>query len=37
MDIKKLKMITPCSWEARGARLFGSAPLIAEMDEKVLE
>lgn len=37
MDIKKLKMITPCSWEARGAKLFGSAPLIAEMDEKVLE
>ena len=37
MDIKKLKMITPCSWEARGAMLFGSAPLIAAMDEKVME
>lgn len=37
MDINLLKMITPYSWEADGALLFGSAPLISEMDEKVLE
>jgi tRNA-splicing ligase RtcB len=37
MNINLLKMISPYSWEANGARLFGSAPLISEMDEKVLE
>ena len=37
MNINLLKMVSPYSWEADGALLYGSAPLIAEMDEKVLE
>ena len=37
MDIKKLRAITPYSWQAEGALLYGSHELISEMDEKVLE
>lgn len=37
MDIGTLKQLTPYSWQGRGAVLYGSASLIAGMDEKVLE
>lgn len=37
MNINLLKMLSTYCWEAHGALLYGSAPLISEMDDKVLE